>query len=533
MGPDPAGVPPDFPGEKVFRAAETFSGSGSFLIQGVLKETTVMKRSGIIVLTALISGAAAIGAYRVIEEKSDSERQLSEDQKVFFANNRNDSPRPAGETDFVEAASAVTPGVVHIRTTYASPEARSPWDDFYGTPQGVARGSGSGVIITADGYIATNNHVVEDASSIEVVLPDKRTFKAKAAGSDPNTDLALIKIEGSKFPVVRMGNSDVVRVGEWVLAVGYPFSLNTTVTAGIISAKGRSIGILDESQGGRRQQTSVAIESFIQTDAAINPGNSGGALVNARGELIGINSAIASQTGSYAGYGFAIPVNLAKKVLEDLIRYGRVKRAFLGVTFPSPVAEEQFFREQGINPGAINGVYITGVQSGSAAAAAGLRAGDVIKKIDGVDVSSSAEFSERIGRHRPGDKVTLSYVRGNKTLNASVTLKGGTEELAENGADAASEAFSKLGARFTPASDNIKQRLRVRSGVVVTEIIPGGFFDYIGLPRGTVITGMGGAPVNSEADIRAALARAKNGVVRVDAVIPDGSRLVFNLSLGA
>ncbi|HEY0896157.1 MAG TPA: trypsin-like peptidase domain-containing protein [Sphingobacteriaceae bacterium] len=492
-----------------------------------------MKKAGIIVLTALISGAAAIGAYRVIGERSGTERTLSDDQKVFFANNRNDNAVPPAGADFVDAAAAVTPAVVHIRTTYESTAGSNPWEEYYGAPQGVARGSGSGVMITADGYIATNNHVVEDASSIEVVLPDKRTFKARAAGFDPNTDLALIKIDGNKFPVVKMGNSDVVKVGEWVLAVGYPFSLNTTVTAGIISAKGRSIGILDESQNGRRQQTSVAIESFIQTDAAINPGNSGGALVNSQGELIGINSAIASQTGSYAGYGFAIPVNLAKKVLEDLIKFGRVKRAFLGVTFPSPLAEEQFFKEQGINPGAIEGVYITGVQSGSAAAAAGLRAGDVIKKIDGVEVSSSAEFSEWIGRHRPGDKVALSYVRGNKNLNAQVTLKGGTEELAGNAENSTSEAFSKLGARFTPAGDNVKQRLRVRSGVIVTEIIPGGFFDYIGLPRGTVITSMGGAPVNSEADVRGALARAKNGVVRVDAVIPDGSRLVFNLSLGA
>lgn len=492
-----------------------------------------MKKAGIIVLTALVSGAAAIGAYKVIDERTPQGR-ITPEQEVFFANNREESNARPGEVDFVGAAAAVTPGVVHIRTTFAGSQ-NNPWEEYYGIPQGVARGSGSGVIITADGYIATNNHVVEEASGIEVVLPDKRTFKAKAAGFDPNTDLALIKIEGRNFPVVKMGNSDVVQVGEWVLAVGYPFSLNTTVTAGIISAKGRSIGILDESQNGRRQQqTSVAIESFLQTDAAINPGNSGGALVNTRGELIGINSAIASQTGSYAGYGFAIPANLAKKVLEDLMKFGKVKRAFLGVTFPSPLAEEQFFKERGINPGAVDGVYITGVQSGSAAAVAGLKAGDVIKRIDGVEVSSSAEFSERIARHRPGDKVALSYSRGNKSYSTQVVLKGESEEeLVADRENAALEAYNKLGARFSPASTEIKRRLRVRSGVMVTEIIPGGFFDYIGLPRGTVITGMGGSPVNTEADIRAALAQAKNGVVRVDAVIPDGSRLVFNISLGA
>ncbi|HEY0898582.1 MAG TPA: trypsin-like peptidase domain-containing protein, partial [Sphingobacteriaceae bacterium] len=289
-----------------------------------------MKKAGIIVLTALVSGAAAIGAYKVIDTKGDPKGGITPEQEVFFANNRQETNVKPGDVNFVGAAAAVTPGVVHIRTTYTGSQG-NPWEEYYGVQQNVARGSGSGVIITADGYIATNNHVVEDASGIEVVLPDKRTFKAKATGYDPNTDLALIKIEGNKFPVVRMGNSDAVQVGEWVLAVGYPFSLNTTVTAGIISAKGRSIGILDESQNGRRQQqTSVAIESFLQTDAAINPGNSGGALVNTRGELIGINSAIASQTGSYAGYGFAIPVNLAKKVLEDLMKFGKVKRAFLG-----------------------------------------------------------------------------------------------------------------------------------------------------------------------------------------------------------
>ncbi|HEY1023566.1 MAG TPA: trypsin-like peptidase domain-containing protein [Sphingobacteriaceae bacterium] len=497
-----------------------------------------MKNFGIIAGTALLSAAVAIGAYRVIDNEGDHDRGvLDQTQDVYFTSNPTSAGTPLPDFNFVGAAAAATPGVVHIRTTYNSGGgSQSPWSEFFGIPQGnmPSRGSGSGVIITGDGYIATNNHVVEDASQIEVVLPNKRTFKAKLVGRDPNTDLALVKIEGKDLPVVKIGNSDNVQIGEWVLAIGYPFSLNTTVTAGIISAKGRSIGILDETQQQGGVQTSTAIESFIQTDAAINPGNSGGALVNSNGELIGINAAIASQTGSYAGYGFAIPANLAKKILEDLIKFGTVKRAYLGVTFPAPAAEEQFLRERGINPGSVRGVYITGIQSNSAAAAAGLKAGDIIQSIDGVKVASSAEFSERIGRHRPGDKVELTYLRANKTQTVNVTLKGGSDtRLADNSSNAVEEAFNKLGAKFQPASANLKQRLRVSAGVVVTDVVDGGFFDYIGLPEGTVITSMGGMPVNSENDIKQALGRARSGVIRVNAVIPDGSRLIFNLSFGA
>lgn len=497
-----------------------------------------MKKIGVIVVTGLVSALAAVGAYRLLDKSENNVNgPLDNQSNVHFTNNPAYSGGALPDFNFVGAAAAATPGVVHIRTVYAASGGRqSPWDQFFGTPRSnmPSRGSGSGVIITNDGYIATNNHVVENASEIEVVLPDKRTFKAKLAGRDPNTDLALVKITAKDLPVVKIGNSDNVQIGEWVLAIGYPFSLNTTVTAGIISAKGRSIGILDETQRQGGIQTSSAIESFIQTDAAINPGNSGGALVNTNGELIGINAAIASQTGSYSGYGFAIPANLAKKILEDLIKFGTVKRAYLGVTFPAPIAEEQFLRDRGINPGSVEGVFITGVQSNSAAASGGLKAGDIIKSIDGVKVNSSAEFSERIGRHRPGDKVEISYLRGNKIYTATVTLKGGGDaSLADNSDNAVEEAFSKLGAKFQPATAAIKQRLRITSGVLVTDVLTGGFFDYIGLPEGTIITSMGGRPVNNESDIKTAIGRANDGVVRVDAIIPDGSRLVFNLSFGA
>ena len=295
-----------------------------------------MKRIGLIVLAAFIGGAAAIGGYKLLEPKNDALLSFADQQKVLFANNPKISS--AGAVDFVEAAAAVSPAVVHIKTSYSGSGSQgrssSPLDmfeDFFGgggrRMQRVPRAaSGSGVILTPDGYIVTNNHVVDDADKIEVILSDRRKVSAKVIGKDPNTDLALIKVEANDLPVVKMGNSDNVQIGEWVLAVGFPLDLQTTVTAGIVSAKARNIGILarnqqpseeefEEYQRTGKAPVNNSIESYIQTDAAINPGNSGGALVNANGELVGINAAIASQTGTNVGYGFAIPVNLAKEIL--------------------------------------------------------------------------------------------------------------------------------------------------------------------------------------------------------------------------
>ncbi|HEY1022061.1 MAG TPA: trypsin-like peptidase domain-containing protein, partial [Flavisolibacter sp.] len=397
------------------------------------------------------------------------------------------TPAPAGTVNFVTAAKAVTPGVVHIKTLYDNGVEGTSY--FGGRRRAPSGGSGSGVVISADGYIATNNHVIEGASQIEVVFPDRRLFVAKLVGRDPDTDLALLKVEAKDLSFVMLGNSDDVQVGEPVLAVGYPYSLNTTVTAGIVSAKGRSIGIINQqgsssfSEGG---QASTAIESFIQTDAAINPGNSGGALVNTKGELIGINTAIASLTGSYAGYAFAVPVNLAKKILDDLKAYGKVKRGVLGVSFPSPANEEQFLRQQGINPGSVKGVFITGIQEGSAAEAAGLQEGDIIQQIDSVALFSAAEFSEMIARHRPGDKVELTFLRKGKLQNVTVTLKG--EEEAQARVQQSLEAiYEKLGARFAPLTPAIQERYDLEGGVLVSEVAVGGFFYRLGIPPGTII----------------------------------------------
>ena len=444
-----------------------------------------------------------------------------------------------GMGNFVAASNAVTPAVVHIKTLYKESASGNYPGQLYDAPSGrSAMGSGSGVIITADGYIATNNHVVENASAIEVILPDKRMFSAALVGLDPNTDLALLKIKATGLPVVKFGNSDIVQVGEWVLAVGYPFSLNTTVTAGIVSAKARSIGIINrpgssDDAGNSAPGGSAAIESFIQTDAAINPGNSGGALVNTNGELIGINSAIASQTGSYAGYAFAIPVNLAKKILDDLQKYGAVKRGVLGVSFPSPSVEDQYLQQKGITPGSVKGVYITGVMNGSAAATAGLNEGDIIQSINGVQLTSSSEFSEWIARHRPGDVIKLTYLRNGKTGTASATLKAeAASGTAAKTSESLEEIYNRLGASFAPLTPAMKQRLDIRSGVMVTDVRRGGFFDQVGIPPGTIIAFINGRPIDNPQDIDQALIAAQRGMIKIFAIAPDGSRVVFNFSLG-
>jgi serine protease Do len=317
-----------------------------------------MKKFGLTLLTAFVGGAVAIGAYKVFETKYNDNLSFEDKQKVYFTSNpiKSDITSSAGEVDFTQAAAVVTPAVVYIRTTYAASQGgNDPFEDMFGgmlrrrgqgqQKQSAPQASGSGVIISPDGYIVTNNHVVDKAEKIQVTTNDHRILEAKVIGRDPNTDLALIKVSATNLPIVKLGNSDDVRVGEWVLAVGNPFNLTSTVTAGIVSAKGRGIGIIgtqddDEnsnpfrpSSRSTKPKNNTGIESFIQTDAAINPGNSGGALVNTKGELIGINAAIASHTGSYEGYGFAIPVNLAKKVLNDIKQYGSVKRGYVGVSY--------------------------------------------------------------------------------------------------------------------------------------------------------------------------------------------------------
>ena len=484
-----------------------------------------------LVLNVLV-GAMMAGISSCVKQEAPPTKPVTVDDPFP----QNNSPRVVqdGAPNLINAARLVTGGVVHVKTLFQGSSANRLMSELYGQESAPSVGSGSGVIISPNGYVATNNHVVENSSEIQVVLADRRSYSAELIGRDPTTDIALLKIESENLPFVALGNSDSTQIGECVLAVGYPYSMNTTVTAGIISAKGRSLGIIGRSlsRGPDAAQAPTAIESFIQTDAAINPGNSGGALVNMHGELIGINTAIASLTGSYAGYGFAVPVNLAKKILDDLKEFGEVRRGILGVSFPSPIVEDQFLQQQGIDPGTIKGVFVTGIQKGSAADEAGLREGDVIKAIDSVEVFTSAEFTERIGRHRPGDQISIQYLRKNETRNAVATLKGIERESVAS-SESLNAIYERLGAKFSTLTPGIKQRYNLRAGVLVTEVKRGGIFDMIGIPPGTVIVYINGNSMNTPQDIDQALVEARNSKVQILGIAPDGSRIAFDFSLGA
>jgi serine protease Do len=506
-----------------------------------------MRKIGLTLLTAFVGGAMALGTYKVIENKYADNMSLEDKQKVYFTSNKGVAPAvsSAGQVDFTEAAAAVTPAVVYIRTTYSNKsqddqqsQLQQMFGDMFGQrmrPQGPQMASGSGVIISPDGYIVTNNHVVEKAEKIDIVTNDHQHFTAKVIGTDPNTDLALIKIDGHNLPIVKLGNSDAVKVGEWVLAIGNPFRLTSTVTAGIVSAKGRGIGIIGaEDQDNqnpfgrtRNQQTPRAnqgIESFIQTDAAINPGNSGGALVNTAGELIGINSAIASHTGSYEGYGFAIPINLAKKILNDIQKYGSVKRGYIGVSFVE--LDQDSPNNERIHTDKTVGLYVNDVIPGSGAEQAGLQKGDVISKIEGTAVYESSDLQERVGRLQPGDKIHLTVLRGNTEKNFTVTLKADAP-VARTAAvgKSAEELFTKIGASFSPLSAAQKAKFHVTAGVVVTQVRDGGLFDYTEVPVGSVITEINRKPIASVADLDNALGSLKNGVLAISGFYPDGTRL--------
>lgn len=517
-----------------------------------------MKRIGLTLLTAFVGGAMALGTYKVIEKKYADNMSFDDKQNVYFASNHL-SPAitsSAGEVDFTQAAAAVTPAVVYIKTTYSNTEQNSQQDrlqqmfgDMFGqrgaprqsTPQ---MASGSGVIISPDGYIVTNNHVVAKADKIDITTNDHRHFTAKVIGTDPNTDLALIKIDGTNLPIVKLGNSDDAKVGEWVLAVGNPFNLTSTVTAGIVSAKGRGIGIIGQEDDSdqdsnpfgptsrrlQKPKANAGIESFIQTDAAINPGNSGGALVNTKGELIGINSAIASHTGSYEGYGFAIPINLAKKVLNDIKQFGAVKRGYIGVNFSDLSQSDQI---AGINTDKTNGLYVRSVLPGSGAEAAGLKEGDIITKVEGVTVYESSDLQERVGRLQPGDKINLTVSRGGSEKNFAVTLKAEAPaaRTAVNNRSA-TELYNKMGASFMPVTQAQKNKFHVNSGVVVTQVREGGMFSDLDIPVGSVITEINKQPINSVADIDKAITGIRDGQLIITGRDVDGrsftNRFVLN-----
>jgi len=399
-----------------------------------------------------------------------------------------------GQIDFTYAAEMTVHAVVHVRTkSMVGPEASNPiWEYFYGDryskPREVA-GYGSGVIISADGYIITNNHVIEDAENVEVKLNDNRTFQAEIVGRDPSTDIALLKVKASGLPFVKYGDSDQLRLGEWVLAVGNPFNLTSTVTAGIVSAKGRSLGILEND---------MRIESFIQTDAALNMGNSGGALVNTKGLLIGITSAIYTPSGAYAGYSFAIPVTIVKKVVEDLKQFGEVQRAIIGVNIMevTPEDAEKFKLSE------VKGARITNVIANGSAEAAGLKEDDIIIKVDGISVATPSELQEQVGKHRPGDKANITYIRNGKEVTVSVTMRN----VAGNTSVVTREMGGGgivYGARLESLGSSDKDRYNVDYGVKVTELNDGKFKD-LGIKKGYIILSINGKKVKSSAEVRQA-----------------------------
>lgn len=424
-----------------------------------------------------------------------------------------------GPVDFTQAAAAAIPTVVHIKTkTNAKvvnnnlPQQRNPFSDLFGDDlldqlfgnrggggqQRILpeRAMGSGVIISDDGYIVTNNHVVAGADELTVTLSNRKTYTAKVIGADPSYDLAVIKIDAKNLPFMLYGNSSTTEIGQWVLAIGYPLNLDATVTAGIISAKARSLGLNRDKTGGRE----MAVESFLQTDAAVNPGNSGGALVNTSGQLIGINSAIASQTGYYSGYSYAIPVNIVKKVVNDLIKYGSVQRGFLGARFMDAglMSDEQ--KKANKIPLNVDGIYITDLTKDGAAITAGIKPGDIIKKINGVDVNVGSELQEQLSSFRPGDKVKVTYSRNGSEKTVEVTLKNsaGNYDIVKP-----TTMIDKLGAELETLDPKKAKELGLSGGVVVKKINEGALNDQTRMRDGFIITKVNGKEVKTLDDLKA------------------------------
>lgn len=445
-----------------------------------------------------------------------------------------------GYPDFTKAAENSVHAVVHIKSTVQTQSSGrqrmiDPFEFFFGDRGGSGReygtprqsvGFGSGVIISNDGYIITNNHVIDKATEIEVTLNDNRKFTAKLIGTDPVTDIALLKIDGKDYPYIPFGDSDKLKVGEWVLAVGNPFNLTSTVTAGIVSAKGR--GGIGMSSGGQQ-----SIQSFIQTDAAINRGNSGGALVNTNGELIGINTAIYSQTGDFAGYGFAVPISIAGKVVADLKEYGTVQRAVLGVmiTDVSVMKEREPDKAKDIKVN--EGVYVAEFADMSPAKQAGIEVGDIITAINNVNVKTVSALQDQVNRYRPGDKIKVEVMRGNRTRTFDVTLKnnsGSTSVVKKE------DGIGIVGASFKELSAEKKKELGLRYGVEVTGVDNKGKFHAEGIRTGFIILELNNQPVSSADEVETAIQQAANSerkVLFISGLTTNGTRKYYAIPLSS
>ncbi len=478
-----------------------------------------LKKSLSVLLVAAIGGITSVAVYKQLEQKQESYKQETAPVKMVNYSGNN----VPVNIDFTSAAERTVPAVVHVTTTFSYQPVNNglffdPFN-FWGQqmPRQEQQSSGSGVIITDDGYIVTNNHVVENAEKVEVTLDDKRKYTARVIGRDPSTDLALIKVDGKQLPFVPYANSDDIKVGQWVLAVGNPFNLTSTVTAGIVSARGRNIHILNDKP--------FSIESFIQTDAAVNPGNSGGALVNTNGELVGVNAAIASNTGSYTGYSFAIPSNIVRKVTKDLLEYGKVQRGFIGVSIKD--IDQKLAEEKDLKT--LKGVYITGVTDGGAAEKAGIKEGDVITKVGNATVSSTNELQEQIGSLNPGDNLNITVLRGSDEKTFPITLKDNAERTASVNSATSAGVINALGAVFSDVSDKDKKQLGINGGVKISNL-EAGKLRSAGIREGFIITAIDNQKIASTADLQEVLATKKGGVL-MEGIYPNGMRAYYGFGL--
>ena len=488
-------------------------------------------KKNIFVLTAVCFASALVGAavasYAVIRNAKDASTITYVDRSEGASSAETkfvSLEQSASYPDLTYAAENAVKAVVNIEAILEVEVAQQaiPYDpflEFFGFPQPQPRGNGqpqrreqrsggSGVIISTDGYIVTNNHVVDGATKLRVKLNDGRVFDAKIVGKDPTTDIALIKVDKSDLPIIQFGSSDALRLGEWVLAIGSPFDLQSTITAGIVSAKARQLDVIPNE---------FRIESFIQTDAAVNPGNSGGALVNARGELVGINTVIKSSTGSYIGYSFAVPESIVRKVVNDLREYGIVQRALLGISYRyiDQGFIDQFGKETKINE--VGGVYVASVSEGGSASEAGLRKGDVIIEIDSVKITAPTTLTEQIGKHRPNDKISLVVKRGDKVKHFEVVLRnkaGKAELLTKNDVD----VVEVLGGRFADIDNRLAKKLDIRGGVQVQSVKSGGLLAKARVREGFVITHINDKAIGSVAD----LGRLTDKIQSIDGAYPDG-----------
>lgn len=478
-----------------------------------------MKRSILIlvvILSACIGGViGCLFTLKLIDYPNTSYQSIESRQQSLFTGYSPDTSYnvPRG-MDFLSTAKSVTAGVVHIRTSYGPGDfSVNPLDLYFETP---VRSSGSGVIISDDGYIVTNNHVIEDANNIEVVMNNNERFFAKLVGRDPTTDLALLKIRAKNLPFLKYGDSDRINPGEWVLAVGNPFDLNSTVTAGIVSAKARNIGILRD----RNSTQNLQIEAFIQTDAAVNPGNSGGALVNIRGELIGINSAIATSSGVSQGYSFAIPVSLVKKVMDDLLEFGQVQRGLLGIQIQDVNASIA----ENLNLKVNQGVLVERVNEGSAAEESGLVIGDVIVGIDGHTVSSVSELQEWVARNRPGKEISVSYLREGNLSETKARLRNseGKETVAKK-----EVKYNLKGLRIEDLPFKELAAMELEGGVRIIEVAAGRWRDT-GVKEGFVIAYIDKVPVDNVEDLNRILDFKKGGIL-VEGYYPGGKKGTYGV----